>query len=146
MIKFRLLRLRVPQVCYYCCQIVQQNESAMFQQLKSFLLRGNVIDLAVGVIIGVAFNDIVKALVDKMLMPLIGAVTGGHDFKGMAWVVMGVKIGYGDFLQAVFNFILVGVALFFLLKAAGQKPGPPPPSPTESLLSEIRDLLKQRGA
>lgn len=117
----------------------------MFQQLKSFLLRGNVIDLAVGVIIGVAFNDIVKALVDKMLMPIIGGVTGGHDFKGLSFDLMGVKVGYGDFVQAVFNFVLVGVALFLLLKAAGQKPGPPPPTPTESLLTEIRDLLKQRN-
>lgn len=116
----------------------------MIEQLKSFLLRGNVIDLAVGVIIGVAFNDIVKALVDKMLMPLIGGITGGHDFKGLALNLMGVQIGYGEFIQAVFNFFLVGVALFFLLKAAGQKPGPPPPTPSEALLAEIRDLLKQQ--
>ncbi|MBN8683189.1 MAG: large conductance mechanosensitive channel protein MscL [Chitinophagales bacterium] len=118
----------------------------MFSQLKSFLMRGSVIDLAVGVIIGAAFNDIVKSLVDKIIMPLIGVITGGVNFKGLAAKLLGVDVGYGDFLQAIVNFVLVGIALFFLLKAAGQKPGPPAPTPSEALLTEIRDLLKKEQA
>jgi large conductance mechanosensitive channel len=116
----------------------------MIQQLKSFLMRGNVLDLAVGVIIGAAFGKIVSALVDKMLMPLVGAVAGGVNFSTLSFKAMGVDVGYGAFVQATVDFILVGIALFFLLKAAGQKPGPPPPTPSEALLTEIRDLLKQQ--
>lgn len=115
----------------------------MIQQLKSFLMRGNVLDLAVGVIIGAAFGKIVSALVDKMLMPIIGALMGGVNFSTLAVELMGVKIEYGAFIQAVIDFLLIGVALFILLRAAGQKPGPPEPTPTEALLAEIRDLLKK---
>lgn len=115
----------------------------MIQQLKSFLMRGNVLDLAVGVIIGAAFGKIVSALVDKMLMPIIGALMGGINFNTLAVEMMGVKIEYGAFIQAVIDFLLIGVALFILLRAAGQKPGPPEPTPTEALLAEIRDLLKK---
>lgn len=118
----------------------------MLSQLKSFLMRGNVLDLAVGVIIGAAFGKIISALVDKILMPLIGAAVGGANFSTLSFSVMGVDVGYGAFIQAVFDFLLVGVALFVLLKAAGQKPGPPPPTPSEELLAEIRDLLKKQQA
>jgi large conductance mechanosensitive channel len=116
----------------------------MIQQLRSFLMRGNVLDLAVGVIIGAAFGKIVTALVDKMLMPLIGAIAGGVKFDLLAFNLLGVDVGYGAFIQAIVDFILVGIALFFLLKATGQKPGPPAPTPSETLLAEIRDLLKQQ--
>jgi large conductance mechanosensitive channel len=117
----------------------------MFAQLKSFLMRGNVLDLAVGVIIGAAFGKIVAALVDKIIMPLVGALIGGLDFNKLSVNLAGVEIGYGPFIQAIVDFMLIGVALFLLLKAAGQKPGPPAPTPSEALLAEIRDLLKQQG-
>ncbi len=116
----------------------------MFAQLKSFLMRGNVLDLAVGVIIGVAFAKIISALVDKMLMPIIGALIGGFDFSKLSFAFFGVAIEYGAFIQAVIDFMLVGVALFVLLRLAGQKPGPPAPTPSEALLADIRDLLKQQ--
>lgn len=116
----------------------------MIQQLKSFLMRGNVLDLAVGVIIGAAFGKIISALVDKILMPIVGAIVGGVNFNAMSFNLMGVDIAYGAFIQAVVDFLLVGVALFVLLKAAGQKPGPPAPTPSEELLAEIRDLLKKQ--
>jgi large conductance mechanosensitive channel len=116
----------------------------MLNQLKSFLMRGNVLDLAVGVIIGAAFGKIVSALVDKIIMPLVGMVLGGVNFSTMSIKVMEAEVGYGAFVQAIVDFALVGVALFLLLKAAGQKPGPPAPTPSEALLTEIRDLLKQQ--
>jgi large conductance mechanosensitive channel len=114
----------------------------MWAQLKSFLMRGNVLDLAVGVIIGAAFGKIVSALVDNMVMPLIGVLMGGVNFEALSIKVLDAEIGYGAFIQAIFDFMLVGVALFLLLRAAGQKPGPPAPTPSEELLAEIRDLLK----
>jgi large conductance mechanosensitive channel len=117
----------------------------MFAQLKSFLMRGNVLDLAVGVIIGAAFGKIVSALVDKIIMPIVGALVGGVSFSEMTFDFIGVKVGYGAFVQAIIDFALVGVALFLLLKAAGQKPGPPAPTPSEALLAEIRDLLKEQS-
>lgn len=107
-------------------------------------MRGNVLDLAVGVIIGGAFAKIITALVDKLLMPVIGALIGGFNFSKLSFFIFGVAIEYGAFIQAVIDFMLVGVALFVLLRLAGQKPGPPAPTPSEALLAEIRDLLKQQ--
>jgi large conductance mechanosensitive channel len=118
----------------------------MIEQLKSFLIRGNVLDLAVGVIIGGAFGKIVTALVDKMLMPVIGGLMGGINFNTLSFKLIGIEVSYGAFIQAVIDFLLVGLALFFMLKAAGQKPGPPEPTPSEALLAEIRDLLKAQKA
>jgi large conductance mechanosensitive channel len=117
----------------------------MIAQLKSFLMRGNVLDLAVGVIIGAAFGKIVSALVDKIIMPLVGGVIGGLDFSKLSFNLAGVDVAYGPFIQAIVDFLLIGVALFLLLKAAGQKPGPPAPTPSEALLAEIRDLLKEQN-
>jgi large conductance mechanosensitive channel len=116
----------------------------MFSQLKSFLMRGNVLDLAVGVIIGAAFGKIVSALVDKMIMPLVGGLVGGVNFNTLSFNLAGAEVGYGAFLQAIVDFMLIGVALFVLLRLAGQKPGPPAPTPSEALLTEIRDLLKEQ--
>ncbi len=117
----------------------------MLNNLKAFLLRGNVLDLAVGVIIGTAFGKIIGALVDKLLMPLIGIIIGGIDFKGLNFTVGASKLGYGEVIQAVFDFVIIGLALYFILKAAGQKPGAPAPTPTEALLAEIRDELKKQN-
>lgn len=109
-------------------------------------MRGNVLDLAVGVIIGTAFGKIVTVLVEKMIMPVVGVLMGGINFSGMSIRILDAEVGYGAFIQAVVDFCLVGVALFVLLKAAGQKPGPPALTPSEELLTEIRDLLKQQNA
>ena len=115
----------------------------MLNQLKSFLFRGNVLDLAVGVIIGGAFNKIIGALVEKLIMPLIGILAHGVDVSKAALTVGNASLGYGAVLQAVLDFIIVGIILFFILKSAGIKPGAPAPTPTEALLAEIRDALKK---
>ncbi len=115
----------------------------MLQNLKSFLFRGNVLDLAVGVIIGGAFNKIISALVEKLIMPLIGIIANGIDFSKAAITVGEANIGYGAVIQAVIDFIIVGIVLYFILKSAGIKPGAPAPTPSEALLMEIRDSLKK---
>ncbi len=118
----------------------------MIEQLKSFLMRGSVLDLAVGVIIGTASGKIVNVLVEKIIMPLVGVLMGGVNFSGMSIKILDAEVGYGAFIQAVVDFCLVGISLFVLLKAAGKKPGPPAPTPSEALLTEIRDLLQQQNA
>ena len=118
----------------------------MFKSLKTFLLRGDALSLAVGVVIGGAFNNIITALVDKLFTPLLGAVLGGIDFSKAAITLMGIEIGWGAIIQAAINFLMVGLALYFFLKALGKDPNEAPaPTPSETLLGEIRDLLKTQG-
>lgn len=137
----------------------------IFSEFREFIARGNVIDLAVGVIIGAAFNGIVKVLVDNVIMPPIGMVTGGVDFADMQWVlkpdnpatpaVDPVAIQYGLFINAVIQFLIVAWVVFLLVKgvnairrleAAKPPEAAPAPTPSETLLVEIRDLLKSRQA
>ncbi|MCO6458582.1 MAG: large conductance mechanosensitive channel protein MscL [Pirellulaceae bacterium] len=130
----------------------------MLDEFKNFAFKGNVIDLAVGVIIGAAFGKIVSALVDKIIMPLVSVVMPGEQgYQDWAWVVNGKTIPYGAFLAEVVNFLIIAVVLFiFIVKFLGwvmkskkqqaAAPAPPPaPSNEELLLTEIRDLLKQRS-
>jgi large conductance mechanosensitive channel len=123
-------------------------------------MRGNVVDLAVGVIIGGAFGKIVSSLVGDMFMPVLGLLTGGINFSDMALTLKegdgpghpAVLLAYGKFLQATFDFIIVAFAIFLFIKALNrfkaQQPTPPPagPTPSEALLAEIRDLLKKQTA
>jgi large conductance mechanosensitive channel len=132
-------------------------------EFREFIARGNVIDLAVGVIIGAAFNGIVKSLVDQVVMPPIGLATGGIDFSELEWVlrpenpateaVEKVAIQYGAFLNTVIQFLIVAMVVFLLVKginklrreqAAQPDPAPAAPTPTEALLTEIRDELRAR--
>lgn len=115
----------------------------MLANLKSFLVRDNVLALAVGIIIGGAFGKIVTTMVDKLIMPVIGIFLGGLNFKGLNLKIGESIIGYGEVIQAILDFVIIGIVLYFLLKAAGQKPGPPAPSPSETLLTEIRDELRK---
>jgi large conductance mechanosensitive channel len=121
----------------------------MFKEFKSFVFRGNVISLAVGIIIGAAFNDIVKAIVDNILMPIVGILTGGYDFKNLGFTVHNAKIQYGMAIQASVSFIIIAFCLFLIVKAANaaskkeEAAAPPAPSNEEVLLTEIRDLLKK---
>ena len=131
----------------------------MATEFKAFIMRGNVIDLAVGVVIGAAFGKITSALVDKIIMPPIGMAIGGVDFSRLAITlkegsadgsVAPVLIEYGAFLQTVIDFLIIGFAIFLLVKGVNRlyrreaaKPTPPPaPSPEVALLTEIRDALK----
>lgn len=128
----------------------------MLKNLKDFLLRGNILDLAVGVIIGAAFGKIVDSLVKTIIMPLIGFASGGINFTDRAFILReavkdGEKIitqpivlGYGIFLQSILDFMLVGISLFFLLRLAGQKTeNVKKINKTEVILTDIKDHLEQ---
>lgn len=129
-----------------------QNLKNMFREFKEFAFRGNVIDLAVGVVIGAAFNAIIASLVADVFMPVIGILTGGHDFSGHSYTVGDADIAYGKFLQAIFIFLLTAIALFLFIKTINKlrrkkeaAPAPPPPPPADIvLLTEIRDLLRTK--
>ena len=124
----------------------------MFKEFKAFLSRGNVIDLAVAVVLGAAFGAIVKSLVDDMVMPIIGAIMGGTDFTTLTIQVGNAVIAYGNFIQAIINFVIIAFAVFLFVrsynnmqKKEAEKPAAPPaPSTEETLLTEIRDLLKNK--
>src|SRR5690242_18035992 len=136
----------------------------MLEEFKKFAMRGNVVDLAVGVIIGAAFGAIVNSLVGDIVMPLIGSMTGGLDFSNYFVPLsskvnataladakkQGAVLAWGNFLTLVINFLIIAFALFLAVKAINRlkKPEPPPaapaPSRQEQLLAEIRDALKAR--
>ena len=131
----------------------------MFKELKGFLFRGNVVDLAVAVVIGGAFGKIIVSFVDDILMPVISLFTGGVNFSERSIVMKeavvdatgvttseAVKLGWGNLVQNVIMFVIVGTVLFFILKALVKKEAPAPPAgptPDQELLTEIRDLLKK---
>ena len=123
----------------------------MLKEFKAFLMRGNVVDLAEAVVIGAAFTAIVNSLVNDIIMPIIGVIIGGLDFTSLGITVGDSVIAYGNFLQAVINFVLIGLVLFFIVKGmnkmAPKKEAAPPPGPTneEKLLGEIRDLLRKQA-
>lgn len=121
----------------------------MLKEFKEFAFRGNVIDLAVGVVIGVAFNAIITSLVADVFMPIIGIVTGGLNFANLSYTVGNATITYGKFIQAIFIFLLTAFALFLFVKAINtmRKKEVPPPAAVPAdiiLLTEIRDLLRAR--
>jgi large conductance mechanosensitive channel len=127
---------------------------SFFEEFKKFIMRGNVVDLAVGLVIGAAFTTIVNSLVKDIFMPMVGVITGGFDVSGQTITLYGdAKLGWGNFVQAVISFLIVAFCMFLVVKgmnklkeARAAEPAPPPePSPTEKLLGEIRDLLRQRG-
>ena len=123
----------------------------MMQEFKKFILRGNVVDLAVGVVIGAAFGAIVASLVADIFMPIIGLLTGGFDISSQTIGYGDARIRIGKFLQAVINFIIIGGCMFLvvkgmnLMKKKEEAAPPPPPTPSEALLTEIRDLLKAKA-
>ncbi len=129
---------------------------SLFDEFKNFAFKGNVVDLAIGVIIGAAFGAIVKSLVDNVIMPLVGLMLPGNKgYEGWFWQVGDKIIPYGKFLGAVVNFLIVALVLYvFIVKFLGwimksqkeEAAAPPPPTKDQQLLMEIRDLLKQNRA
>lgn len=133
---------------------------SLFKEFRDFAMRGNVVDLAVGVIIGAAFGKIVSSLVSNIIMPPLGLLIGGVDFKQFSWILKpadgatpAVVMEYGMFLQSVFDFVIVAFAIFIAIKLMNklhkkkevEKPAPKPTA-EENLLTEIRDLLKQQNS
>lgn len=135
----------------------------MWQEFKTFALKGNAFDLAIGVIIGVAFGKIVDGIVNLLIMPVVGAITGGLNFDNYFLALspaitainladaqkQGAVLGYGAFITIVINFLIVAFILFQLVKVSNRmtkaaSASPPGPTPTETLLAEIRDALKKK--
>lgn len=143
---------------------VAREGRGMFKEFREFIARGNVVDLAVGIIMGAAFTAIVNGLVEKIVMPPIGLITGGIDFSRLEIVlrpenpattaVEKVSIQYGAFLNSVIQFLIIAFVVFLLVKMVNrirrteaEKPvAPAAPTPTEALLAEIRDELRSRPA
>jgi large conductance mechanosensitive channel len=141
----------------------------MFEEFKAFIARGNVLDLAVAVVIGAAFGSIVASVTDDIIMPIIGAVTGGMDYSSK-FILIGslpngysgaptdyvalkkagaVMIGYGKFITAIINFLIISAVIFLIVRTANklkkeEAVAPAAPTPSEVLLAEIRDALKAR--
>jgi large conductance mechanosensitive channel len=126
------------------------------KEFKEFAMKGNVVDLAVGVVIGAAFGKIVSSMVDAVIMPVIGMLTSGQNFSEMAWQIGAnakgepVLIKYGMFIQSLLDFLIIAFVIFLAIKAINRLKTPPvpaaPPAPPKSelLLEEIRDLLKKK--
>jgi large conductance mechanosensitive channel len=131
---------------------------SMMKEFRDFAMRGNVVDMAVGIVIGGAFGKIVSSFVNDVLMPPIGMAIGGVDFSQLAITlqeasgdVAAVTMNYGSFIQTVIDFVIIAFAIFMVIKAMNSlkkkeeaaPPAPPKPSNEEVLLTEIRDLLKK---
>lgn len=122
------------------------------QEFKAFAMRGNVMDLAVGVIVGGAFSAITTSLINDIIMPFIGIFVSQASFADLTLQVGGAVIAYGNFIQAVINFLIMALVVFCMVKAVNRlsrkkeaaPPPPPAPSAEEKLLTEIRDLLRKQ--
>jgi len=129
---------------------------SMMKEFKEFAVKGNVVDMAVGIVIGGAFGNIVSSFVADVIMPPIGVMLGGVDFSKLAYTVKeavgeapAVVISYGKFVQTIVDFIIIALAIFMVVKAINalkrkEEEAPAEPSAQEKLLGEIRDLLKER--
>ena len=123
----------------------------MIKEFREFINRGNVIDLAVAVILGAAVTAIVTSLVNDIIMPIIGIALGGVDFTTLGYQVGDATIAYGNFIQAIINFLLIAFVLFLIIRSINrfnrkEEVAAPPPTPTAEaqLLTEIRDLLREQ--
>lgn len=132
---------------------------SMMSEFREFAMRGNVVDMAVGIVIGAAFGKIVSSFVNDVLMPPIGMLIGGVDFSDLSATLKqateeaeAVTLNYGLFIQSLIDFVIIAFAIFMVIKAMNslkkkkeeEPAAPPKPSAEESLLTEIRDLLKQQ--
>ena len=141
-------------------------KSSFLQEFKAFAMKGNVVDMAVGVIIGGAFGKIVSSVVADVIMPPLGLLIGGVNFTDLKWVmkpaevvdgkeIAAVTLNYGNFLQATFDFLIIAFSIFMFIKLITKltekkkeepaaPPAPPAPTKEEVLLTEIRDILKEK--
>lgn len=125
----------------------------LLKEFKTFALKGNVLDLAIGVIIGAAFGKIVSSLVSDIIMPVFGLILGGVDLSGLKATIGDATLTYGVFLQTVVDFLIVSFSIFMFIRTLNRfkrkeetkAEEPPAPSKEELLLTEIRDLLKQQN-
>jgi large conductance mechanosensitive channel len=125
-----------------------------FEEFKKFILRGNVVDLAIGIVIGTAFGRVVDSLVKDIFMPIIGVITGGFDVSGQTLTMYkDAKLGWGQFLQTIITFLIIGFSMFMVVKGMNalhkyllkdEETKPREATPTDKLLTEIRDLLKDQ--
>ena len=134
---------------------------SVFREFRDFIARGNVVDLAVAVVIGGAFGKIVTSFVNDIIMPPIGVITGGVDFAALKWIlkpgnpaakVAEVSVNYGAFINTIIQFLIIAAAIFVMVRIINdlrtkpeEAPAPPPGPTTEDLLTQIRDLLANRG-
>lgn len=143
-------------------------KSTFLQDFKAFAMKGNVVDMAVGVIIGGAFGKIVSSVVADVIMPVLGLLVGGVNFTDLKWVmkpaqvvdgkeIAAVTLNYGNFLQVTFDFLIIAFSIFLFIKlitrlmakkeeASATPSAPPAPTKEEVLLTEIRDLLKDKAS
>lgn len=141
-------------------------KSTFLQDFKSFAMKGNVIDMAVGIIIGGAFGKIVSSMVSDLIMPVVGIIVGGVNFTELKWVlraahtsldgkeIAAVTLNYGNFIQATIDFLIIAFSIFLFIRLianlsrkkqeATPPPAPPAPSAEEVLLTQIRDILKDQ--
>ena len=135
---------------------MDKKASGFLSEFKTFIARGNVMDMAVGVIIGGAFSNITNSLINDIVMPVLGIFTSSVSFADLSFTVNGAVIAYGNFIQAVLNFLIMAFIVFCLVKALNKlhrkkaeapaaPPAPPQPTAEEKLLAKIRDLLKERA-
>ncbi len=123
------------------------------KEFKEFAMKGNVMDMAVGVIIGGAFGKIVSSLVDDVIMPLVGMLTGGVDFTKLSAKIGEAEVMYGNFIQNIIDFLIIAFCIFLMIKGMNklarkkeeEPEAPAEPSNEEKLLGEIRDLLKKQA-
>lgn len=125
----------------------------MWKEFKTFAMRGNIVDLAIGVVIGGAFGKIVTSLVNDIIMPLVGLLLGGLDFSGLSFTFGDAVVKYGSFIQTIVNFLIISFSIFIMIrtlnqlrrkKEAEEEAEEEARDPQEELLKEIRDLLKQQ--
>ncbi len=146
--------------CVYLTICYKEPNMGMLSEFKAFAVKGNVVDMAVGIIIGAAFGKIVSSFVGDVVMPPLGLLIGGVDFSDLAITLKAaegdtpaVLLAYGKFIQTVIDFIIIAFAIFMGIKAINQlkrneaeaPSAPPVPTPEETLLTEIRDLLKAQN-
>ncbi len=135
--------------------MASEKKNSFFGEFKTFIARGNVMDMAVGVIIGGAFSNITTSLINDIVMPVLGIFTGSISFAELQVNIGSAVITYGNFIQAVLNFLVMAFVVFCLVRAINSlhrkkeeapaaPPAPPEPSGEEKLLTEIRDLLRER--